>query len=112
MNSYVDWSALFTPFTSLRFLHVVFTFHPRYYDWAYSELCDWTTTGYVHKAFFRDLLAAIPKHVDVKFGTTNSSVDLQPQGKIIDEVLVRDMHFQLGANHPRLPISQSSGNWR
>jgi hypothetical protein len=112
MNSYVDWSALFTPFTSLRFLHVVFTFHPRYYDWAYSELCDWATTGYVHKAFFRDLLAAIPKHVDVKFGTPNSSVDLQPQGKIIDEVLVRDMHFQLGANHPRLPISQSSGNWR
>jgi hypothetical protein len=112
MNSYVDWSALFTPFTSLRFLHIVFTFHPRYYDWVYSELCDWTTTGYVHKAFFRDLLSAIPSRVDVKFGTPNSSLDFQLQGKLIDENLVRDMYADLGAKRPLMPVVHSVGNWR
>jgi hypothetical protein len=112
MNSYVDWSALFSPFTSLRFLHIVFTFHPRYYDWAYSELCDWTTTGYVHKAFFRDLFSAIPNHADVKFGAPDPMIDLQPQGKLVDENLVRDMYAELGPKHPRVPAARSDSNWR
>jgi hypothetical protein len=115
MNSYVDWSTLFSPFTSLRFLHVVFTFHPRYYDWAYSELCDWSKTQYVHKAFFRELLVAIPGHVDVKLGTPNSLVDSQLQGKVVSEILVRDMYAELGAMrtlHPRNPAGHSAISWR
>jgi hypothetical protein len=115
MNSYVDWTALFSSFTSLRFLHVVFTFHPRYYDWAYSQLCDWTTTQYVHKAFFRELLAAIPSHIDVKFGVPNSTIDLSSQGKVINDVLVRDMYAELGTKRilqTRQSATHGAGSWR
>jgi hypothetical protein len=114
MNSYVDWSTLFASFTSLRFLHIVFTFHPRYYDWAYSELCDWPKIQYVHKAFFRELLVAIPSHVDVKLGTPNSVVDLQLQGKVVSESLVRDMYAELGLKrilNPRISAGRSASSW-
>jgi hypothetical protein len=100
MNSYVDWTTLFSSFTSLRFLHVAPTFHPRYYEWARSELCNWTTAHYVHKAFFRELFAAIPNHVDIKFDSSSeATVEFQLQGKSISEALGRDIYTELGARH-------------
>jgi hypothetical protein len=100
MNSYVDWTTLFSSFTSLRFLHVAPTFHPRYYEWARSELSNWTTAHYVHKAFFRELFAAIPKHVDIKADSSPEDiVDFQLQGKCVGEALRRDIYVELGARH-------------
>jgi hypothetical protein len=97
MNSYVDWTAFFASFTSLRFLHVIPTFHPRYHDWAYPEFTSWTTTHFVHKAFFRELLAAIPSHLDIKFGSSYDATDVtQLQGKPIGSSLLRDMYAELG----------------
>ncbi|EAT84276.1 hypothetical protein HBH56_042110 [Parastagonospora nodorum] len=97
MNSYVDWTAFFSSFTSLRFLHVAPTFHPRYYDWAYPELSNWTAAHYVHRAFFRELLAAIPSHVNINFGDiTDGNTDLQLQGQAICQTVVASMYAELG----------------
>ncbi|KAF1920718.1 hypothetical protein BDU57DRAFT_553051 [Ampelomyces quisqualis] len=97
MNSYVDWAAFFPAFTSLRSLHIVPTFFPRYFEWANTELSDWATTHYIHKAFFRELLATLPCQIDVKFGRSADSVDdMHLQGKVINETLIKDMHAELG----------------
>jgi hypothetical protein len=113
MNSYVDWTAFLSAFTSLRSLHIAPTFHPRYYDWAYTELSDWTTVHFVHKAFFRELLAAIPEHVDVKFGASiRATDDMQLQGMPIAETVVRDMYAELGFRRNPQPQSRAaSSRW-
>jgi hypothetical protein len=101
MNSYVDWTAFFASFTSLRFLRIIPTFHPRYHDWACPEFADWTTTHFVHKAFFRELLAAIPSHLDIKFGSSSDATNVTHlQGKAIGCSLLTDMYTDLGPRQP------------
>lgn len=100
MNSYVDWIALFSAFKSLRFLRVLPTFHPRYHDWALPELSDWSTTHYIHKAFFRELLAAIPSRVDVTL-PVDPNGDMHLQGKPIGQTLIKDMYNELGVRRTR-----------
>lgn len=96
MNSYVDWASIFSAFKSLRFLRILPTFHPRYQDWALPELSDWPTAHYIHKAFFRELLATIPNQVDLRI-PFNMNSELHLQGKMIDPCLVKDMYANLGA---------------
>ncbi|KAF1842143.1 uncharacterized protein K460DRAFT_179570 [Cucurbitaria berberidis CBS 394.84] len=98
MNSYIDWTPFFSKFSALRVLHILPTFHPRYYDWAHTELCDWRTTHYVHKAFFRELLAAIPSHVDLRLGSSLDLTDeMELQGRIpVSRTLIVDMYAELG----------------
>jgi hypothetical protein len=96
MNSYIDWATFFASFPCLRFLRVVFTFHPRYYDWALPELCQWAKTQYIHRAFFRDLLASIPGYIRLTVGLqADAASDLQLQGKVVSEGLVGDMYAEL-----------------
>lgn len=68
MDRHVDWSTFFSTFPALRFLRISPSFHPRYYEWAHEELRDWKTAHYVHKAFFRELIAAIPDSVQFQWG--------------------------------------------
>ncbi|KAH7380045.1 hypothetical protein BKA66DRAFT_367795, partial [Pyrenochaeta sp. MPI-SDFR-AT-0127] len=98
MNSYVDWPTFFSSFPSLRLLRVIPTFHPRYYEWARTELLDWQTTSYVYKAFFRELIAAVPGHVDLKMGCSQEmDVDIELQGRAaVDKKLLFDMFMELG----------------
>ncbi|KAK1911534.1 hypothetical protein P3342_012836 [Pyrenophora teres f. teres] len=96
MNRYIDWASFFTAFPSLQFLRIVPTLHPRYYEWARLEFCDWASIPFVHKAFFRELLAAIPRHVDLTIGMPVDA-DLQIQGKVaLEEKLLWDMYIELG----------------
>lgn len=99
MNSYVDWPTFFSSFPSLRLLRVIPTFHPRYYEWAHTELLDWQTTSYIHKAFFRELLAAVPAHVDLRMDySQESDAGTEVQGKaVVDKKLLLDMYSELGA---------------
>jgi hypothetical protein len=116
MNSYVDWTALFSSFTSLRFLHIIPTLHPRYYDWAHPELSNWTTMHFVHKAFFRELLAAIPSHTDLRLGSSPDATSEMPlQGKSLSRSLVRDMYVELSPGRlpqPRLLTVDRVVDWR
>ncbi|EOA82562.1 uncharacterized protein SETTUDRAFT_140751 [Exserohilum turcica Et28A] len=98
MNRYVDWASFFSAFSSLQFLRIVPTLHTRYYEWAYPELMDWTTTPFVHKAFFRELLAAIPPYIDLKIGfPMDSAGDMQMQGKTaMSTKFLWDMYMELG----------------
>jgi hypothetical protein len=96
MNKYVDWSSFFSTFESLRFLRVIITFHPRYYEWARTELYDWHTTHYVHKAFFRELLGAIPGHVDLMIGSPMDGTELQGTATV-HRGFLRDMYAELGS---------------
>lgn len=97
MNSYVDWTTIFTTFPAVRFLRIIPTFHPRYYDWALLELSEWTTTHYIHKAFFRELLASIAGHIKLELGLMSETADaVQLQGKAVSEGLVRDMYAEVG----------------
>ncbi|KAH7087996.1 hypothetical protein FB567DRAFT_559773 [Paraphoma chrysanthemicola] len=98
MNGYVDWTVFFSTFTALHFLRIIPTFHPKYYDWASPELDNWSTTHYVHKAFFRELLAAVPAHIDVRFGPSSvAKSDAHLQGKVVSNGFLRDMLRDLGA---------------
>ncbi|KAF1830502.1 hypothetical protein BDW02DRAFT_99399 [Decorospora gaudefroyi] len=102
MNRYIDWMSFFSSFTSLRFLRIIITLHPRYYEWAREELCDWQTTHYVHKAFFRELLAAIPSDIDLRIGppTDISSPTVDLQGKtLVDKAILWDMYAELGSRN-------------
>jgi hypothetical protein len=98
MNRYVDWASFFSAFSSLQFLRVVPTLHPRYYEWAQSEFVDWSTTPFVHKAFFRELLAAIPGYIDLKIGfPMDVGESMQVQGKAaITSKFLWDMYLDLG----------------
>jgi hypothetical protein len=105
MNTYVDWTAFFASFTSLRFLHVIPTFHPRYHDWAYPEFTNWTTTHFIHKAFFRELLAAIPNHLEIKVGSSSDATGVTHlQGKPIGSSLLRDMYTELGPGRSQVQL--------
>jgi len=105
MNSYIDWSTFFISFPSLRWLRIVPTFHPRYYDWALPELSDWSTTHYIHRAFFRELVASVPGEVNLRVGVmAENAADLQLQGKPVGEQFVQDMYAELG---PRRAITSS-----
>ncbi|KNG49467.1 hypothetical protein DDE82_004943 [Stemphylium lycopersici] len=99
MNRYVDWASFFSSFSSLQFLRIIPTLHQRYYEWANPEFCDWSTTPFVHKAFFRELLAAIPSYVDLKIGfPTSSAEDTQIQVKSgISSKFLWDMYMELGS---------------
>ncbi|CAO2648067.1 Nn.00g089890.m01.CDS01 [Neocucurbitaria sp. VM-36] len=101
MNSYIDWTAFFFTFSALRVLHILPTFHPRYYDWAQTELCDWRTTHYVHKAFFRELLAAIPSHVDLRLGYSSGATDrFEFHGRLpVGQTVLEDMYTELGSRN-------------
>lgn len=94
MNSYVDWATFFVPFSSLRCLHIIPTFHPRYYDWANTEFCDWRTAHHIHKAFFRELLAAIPADLELRFGPLDES---QEDKECISKAWLLDMYTELGS---------------
>ena len=98
MNRYIDWTSFFSTFPSLRFLRIIPTFHSRYYEWAYPELCDWRSTHFVHKAFFRELLAAVPGYVNLKIGLpSNLQGDVELQGNtVINNRLLWDMYAELG----------------
>jgi hypothetical protein len=98
MNRYIDWASFFSTFPSLRFVRIIPTFHSRYYEWAYPELGDWRSTHYVHKAFFRELLATVPGHIDLKIGLpSNVQGGMEPQGNaVIDTRLLWDMYTELG----------------
>ncbi|KAH8732452.1 hypothetical protein GQ44DRAFT_721732 [Phaeosphaeriaceae sp. PMI808] len=105
MNNYVDWESLFAPFTSLRFLRIVPTFHPRYYDWAHTEMLDWPSMHYIHKAFFRELINAIPRHMDVKLGSSpRASTDMHLQGKPLDRALLGDICAEFGPSQINQPF--------
>ncbi|KAH9877331.1 hypothetical protein IAQ61_002696 [Plenodomus lingam] len=106
MDRYVDWRAFLSPFSSLQHLRIEPTFHPRYYEWAYPELSNWSTTHYVHKAFFRELLAAIPYHVSLKVGAPPDLTREKEEKDLIttrriDNRLLYDMYteFEYRANH-------------
>jgi hypothetical protein len=98
MDRHIDWTSFFSAFPSVRFLRIIPTLHSRYYEWAHSELCDWQTTHYVHKAFFRELLGAIPDHIEVKIGALTHSVGaMELQGKLtVGTGLLWDMYTELG----------------
>lgn len=99
MNKYVDWDALFSVFTSLRFLRLVPTFHSRYYDWAHAELEDWSTTPFVHKAFVRNLLDGIPRNVDFKLGWAPDALhELQCEKKVVSKAWLKNMYTELSTN--------------
>jgi hypothetical protein len=97
MNSYIDWTTFFISFPSLRWLRIIPTFHPRYFDWALPELMDWSTAHYIHKAFFRELMVSVPTDVNLRMGVVSGNVaELQLQGRVIDERLVQDMYAEFG----------------
>ena len=55
----------------------------------------------MHKAFFRELLVAIPQYVDLKMGLPRDVAagvqEVQVQGKLgIDEKFLWDMYLELG----------------
>ncbi|KAI4959155.1 hypothetical protein J4E86_002876 [Alternaria arbusti] len=100
MNRYVDWASFFSALPSLQFLRIVPTLHPRYYEWSHPEFHEWSTTPFVHKAFFRELLAAIPAYVDLKIGLAmdNASDDVQMQGEVfLHRKYLWDMYAELGS---------------
>lgn len=100
MNRYVDWASFFSAFPSLQFLRIIPTLHPRYYEWSHPEFYDWSTTPFVHKAFFRELLAAIPGYVDLRLGLPMDSAadDVQMQGEIdVNRKYLWDMYVELGS---------------
>lgn len=97
MNSYVNWITFFAQLTALRCLRIIPTYYPRYYDWAKTELSDWSTADFVHKAFFRELFAAIPGHVIVEIGLSTEATGAGIQGMPIDTRFLQDMIEGLGA---------------
>lgn len=98
MNRHIDWASLFAAFPSLRTLRIQPTFHKRYYEWAVEELHEWRSTHYVHKAFFRELMFAVPVWVDIRIGFLQAvNAGLTASGNIpIDASVLRDMYLELG----------------
>ncbi|KAF2176630.1 hypothetical protein K469DRAFT_399487 [Zopfia rhizophila CBS 207.26] len=98
MNRYINWGSLFSAFSTLRFLRIIPTFHPRYYDWAHSELKTWESTHFVFRAFFRELLASIPGNINLKLGPSPCPEDdMQLEGRChISTRLLRKMYLEIG----------------
>lgn len=65
----VNWVGLTKAMPALRRLQVFVTL-PDPSRWGRSELSDWGQVDWKYKAIFRDLVAAIPKSVNVKWGLT------------------------------------------
>lgn len=105
MNNYIDWASFFAQFPSLVHLRIIPSFHPRYYEWARMELEDWSTTHFIFRAFFRELLASIPEHLLWKLGQSiDPQEDMQLEGRApVSKKVLWDMYAELG---PR------RGNWR
>jgi len=65
----VNWVGLTKAMPALRRLQVFVTL-PDPSRWGRIELSDWGQVDWKYKAIFRDLVAAIPKSVNVKWGLT------------------------------------------
>ncbi|KAF2644576.1 hypothetical protein P280DRAFT_174815 [Massarina eburnea CBS 473.64] len=112
MNSYIDWAPFFAMFPRLRFLRIIPSFHPRYYDWAFSELSNWDDAHYIFRAFFALLLASIPEQLILKLGSSvDAQDDMRLEGKTaVSKQLLWDMYSHLGtrrdANGQTLFVNQ------
>ncbi|KAF2016228.1 hypothetical protein BU24DRAFT_197059 [Aaosphaeria arxii CBS 175.79] len=102
MNSYVDWSTFFANFPSLRLLRIIPTFHPRYYDWARTELRTWHDAHFVFRAFFRELMASIPPNIHLKLGPSlDPEDDMQLEGRApIPQIVLQQMCCDIGVRVP------------
>ena len=98
MNSYIDWATFFAAFPALRSLRIIPTFHPKYVAWAQTELNDWGTAHFIHRAFFRELLASIPEKFVLKLGPSlKPKDDMQLEGRVtVSKVVLREMYLELG----------------
>lgn len=111
MNRYIDWTTFFSALPSLRFLRITPRLHARYFEWAYPELSEWQTAHYIHKAFFRELLAAIPGYVDLRIGSSMKDVQVRGSSESmrIKANLLYDMYADLGSRKDRggklLPVA-------
>lgn len=103
MNSYIDWALFFARFPSLVHLRIIPTFHTRYYEWARTELEDWSTAHFVFRAFFRELLASIPEHLLWRLGqSSNAHDDTQLEGRApVSKSVLWNMYAELG---PRMGL--------
>ncbi|ORX97241.1 hypothetical protein BCR34DRAFT_168536 [Clohesyomyces aquaticus] len=97
MNSYIDWTTFFYSFPTLTFLHIIPTFHPRYYDWARVELQSWESAHFVFRAFFRELLASIPDCIHLRLGPLRDpEMDMRLEGRCtVSMRLLRQMYDDL-----------------
>ncbi|KAF2267902.1 hypothetical protein CC78DRAFT_32020 [Lojkania enalia] len=94
MNYYIDWAAFFSSFPAIRFLHIIPSFHPRYHDWARTELQDWENAHFVFRGFFRELMASIPEWIHLKLGPSfdpTEDMHLEGQGPVSTRLL-EQMH--------------------
>jgi hypothetical protein len=98
MNSYVDWASFLASFPSLRSLRIIPSFHPRYYDWAHTELASWETAHYIFRAFFRELLVSVPEAVELKLGPSlDPEENMHLEGRChVSRALLRCMYEELG----------------
>lgn len=98
MDRHIDWSTFFSSFSALRFLRIIPSFHPRYYEWAHEQLLDWNTTHYIHKAFFRELHAAIPGSIQLQWGDGQDIARCKgPQDNLlINQNFLKEMIAHLG----------------
>ena len=108
MNSYIDWTSFFAKFPSLVHLRIIPTFHPRYHEWARTELEDWRTAHFVFRAFFRELLACTPEQLTWKLGSSsNPQDDMQIEGKAhVSKNVLWDMYSELA---PRMGLRKPAG---
>lgn len=99
MNSYVDWGTFFASFPALRFLRIIPTFHPRYYDWAQAELTTWAEAHFIFRAFFRELLVAIPEAIHLKLGPSlDTEENMLLEGRDhVSRLTLQEMYTELGA---------------
>jgi hypothetical protein len=97
MNSYIDWVSFFATFPSLRVLRIIPTFHPRYYDWAKTELASWESAHFIFRAFFRELLASIPERIDMRIGpSVDPEENMALEGKShVSRRLLQEMYAEL-----------------
>jgi hypothetical protein len=98
MNSYIDWATFFAAFPALRSLRIIPTFHPKYVAWAQAELNNWSTAHFIHRAFFRELLASIPERLALKLGPSlKMKDDMQLEGRVpVGREVLRGMYLELG----------------
>ena len=98
MNTHIDWATFFAAFPRIRFLRIIPTFHPRYYDWAQAELNEWSTAHFIFRAFFRELLASVPERIVLKLGPSRDwREDMQLEGKApVSTRLLKEMYLEMG----------------
>lgn len=98
MNSYNDWATFFASFPALRFLRIIPTFHSRYYDWTRTELTTWDTVHFIFRGFFREMVAAVPRHVHLMLGPSlDAREDMRLEGRShISTRLLQQMYLEYG----------------